>query len=589
MKHLKKVIALVIAAIMMVAMTVTVFAAGNYKITIEKNATNDTHTYEAYQIIKGDLDTDENSPTKGQLKNLEWADGVDGAALLTALKADPVIGAKFTDSESTVAAVASAMAGITSNSDEAKALAAVIGKYAENLSAKGTYSNGVISGLEQGYYIVKDVTEDDDLTYDTKSEYMLQVVGDVTVKAKDSSVSLEKKVNDQNDTDGTEDNVEWKDTADHDVGDLIAYRLKGTLPSNFDEFDFFSYKFTDTMDDGLTLKADSVRVYMYANEAALTTDINNGFSALDYTQNSAGTNITDKFDSITPTTDTAGATLVVDIQPVFDSNGKVTSDTGLKTIPGITKNSIIVVYYLCELNENAVIGNPGNPNTAELEYSNNPNATGVGDNDKTTTPQDKNVVFTYKVSVDKVDENGDPLDGAEFTLYKVVTGKAKDDAGEDAKLGSAIKTSITTSNVKKDALDDDTYYVEIGKIAPSKTTGDSYTANFERLDDGVYVLVETKVPTGYNAWESKSFSIETSHAQDPENLNELLKLETNWDDLELDTSVGDGALTTSIENNSGSILPSTGGIGTTIFYILGAILVLGSGVILITRKRMSAN
>lgn len=588
MKHLKKVMALVIATIMMVAMTVTVFAEANYNITIQKNATNDTHIYKAYQIIKGDLDTDTNSPTKGQLKNLAWADGVDGAALLTALKADPVIGAKFTDSESTVAAVASAMAGINSNSDEAKALAAVIGKYAENLSAKGTYSNGVISGLEQGYYIVKDVTEDDDLTYDTKSEYMLQVVGDVTVKAKDSSVSLEKKVNDQNDTDKSEDNVEWKDTADHDVGDKIAYRLKGTLPSNFDEFDFFSYKFTDKMDDGLTLIADSVKVYMYDKAADLTTDINNGFSALDYTQSSAGTDITNKFDSITPSTDEAGATLVVDIQPGFDNDGKVT-DTGLKTIQGITKDSIIVVYYLCELNENAVIGNPGNPNTAELEYSNNPNATGVGDNDKTTTPEDKNVVFTYKVSVDKVDENGDPLDGAEFTLYKVVDGKAKTDAGANAKLGSAIKASITTSNVKKDALDDATYYVEIGKIAPSKTTGDSYTANFERLDDGIYVLVETKVPTGYNAWESKSFSIKASHAQDPENLNELLELETNWSDLKYNTSIGDGALTTSIENNSGSILPSTGGIGTTIFYVLGAILVLGSGVILITRKRMSAN
>ena len=571
MKKFRRIMAVVIAMSMIMAMGLTAFAdEPTYKITITPNAKNDDHTYEAYQIISGVLDTEEGSATKGQLQNLAWATGVNGATLLTALKADATIGSKFSDCDATVSSVAAAM-GQCNGAADAEALAAVIGAYVESadLSATGTSVNNVISGLAQGYYFVKDVTDDTDLTYDTKSQYMLQVVGDVTVVAKDSSVSLEKKVDDKNDSKTDEDNIEWQDTADYDVGDVIPYRLKGTLPSNYAKFDFFDYIFTDEMCDGLTLNADSVKVVYYDNAAALNAD----------TTATGGTDITDEF-TITPATNTDGAELIIKKEATWE--GETLTSAGLKEIEGLTADSVIVVYYTCTLNNKAVIGNPGNDNTAKLTFSNNPNATGDGDNTTSETPEDTNIVFTYKVLVDKVDENKEPLAGATFTLYK----KVSDSNTSGAQLGSAIKTALGTS-IKATALDASTYYVKVGEVAATKAAGsDSYTSNFERLDDGDYVLVETGVPTGYNAWDAKSFTIRASHTQDPKKL-ELKELEATGQ-LAMDGDTATGSMTTSVQNQSGAVLPTTGGMGTTIFYVTGAILVLGAAILLVTKRRVNA-
>ena len=108
-------------------------------------------------------------------------------------------------------------------------------------------------------------------------------------------------------------------------------------------------------------------------------------------------------------------------------------------------------------------------------------------------------------------------------------------------------------------------------IAANKIT--EYTSNaqgavtaFTGLGNGTYTLVESTVPSGYNKAADSTFTIAGN-----------------------DYTTANLEQATTVVNNSGSVLPSTGGMGTTIFYIIGAILVIGAGVVLVTRRRMNAN
>lgn len=225
--------------------------------------------------------------------------------------------------------------------------------------------------------------------------------------------------------------------------------------------------------------------------------------------------------------------------------------TDVKAVADITQDeNKVVVEYNATLNENAVIGSAGNTNDVELTYSNNPNATGDGTTkpaDTGKTPKDIVKVFTYQTIID-----GKALSGAEFTLVK----KNKD--------GS-------TKNV------------DVVKNAEGK----SFT--FKGLDAGNYVLEETKTPDGYNTIKAIEFTIDADYdkeADDPQ----LTKLsgDDNSGVAKFYANKADGSLKTDIVNRKGSLLPSTGGMGTTILYVIGSILVLVAAVLLITKKRMDA-
>lgn len=222
----------------------------------------------------------------------------------------------------------------------------------------------------------------------------------------------------------------------------------------------------------------------------------------------------------------------------------------LKSLDGVTSSTKVVVEYTATLNLNAVIGSEGNPNTVKLIYSNNPNYTGSGENSPTgETPEDTVIVFTYKVVVKKVKEDKvTPLEGAGFTLYK------KDSSGNWNAVGNEI-TGVTTFT-------------------------------FSGLDDGDYKLSETTVPDGYNKASDVEFTVTAKHDKDSDapKLTEL----KGTGSLEFTSNTTDGSLTTNVVNKKGSVLPSTGGMGTTILYVIGSILVLVAAVLLITKKRMDA-
>ncbi len=221
--------------------------------------------------------------------------------------------------------------------------------------------------------------------------------------------------------------------------------------------------------------------------------------------------------------------------------------------------SVITVEYSSKLTgENVVIGSNGNPNTMHVTYSNNPNDDQGGENGQ--TPDDTVIVFTYKVVANKVTKNPAyveggsepeyiPLKGAGFTLYK------KNASGEYAAVGSEVKG------------------------------GDMTTFEWKGLDDGDYKISETTTPAGYNTIADITFTITAGHEVTSDNPT-LTSLAAGD---KFTGEVGTGAVSADIENNTGSTLPETGGMGTTIFYVVGSILVLGAVVLLVTKKRMGAS
>lgn len=233
----------------------------------------------------------------------------------------------------------------------------------------------------------------------------------------------------------------------------------------------------------------------------------------------------------------------------------------LKEIESVHAGSKIRVEYQSLLNENAVIGSVGNPNTASLEFSNNPNDEQGGETGK--TPDDTVIVFTYKTVINKVDGENESLKGAAFKLEKFVAEKDGSETYNEVKGNWTVVKEIE---------------------ADGRTTFE-----FEGLDDGTYRLTETETPDGYNTIEPIIFTITAEHDVLSEN-PALTSLNGNKvsGEITFTPSLEKGSLTSMVVNQEGSTLPETGGMGTTIFYALGAILVLGAGVLLIARRRADA-
>lgn len=541
---MKKLLGLLLAAVMVLAMGVPTFAAsGSYTLTI--SGASDGHTYEAYQIFAGDLSENEQT-----LSNVKWGDGVNGEALLAALKGTEEEPTAY-QTCMTAADVAKVLESYENNSSEMKAFADIAGQHLTKTTS-GTASaynedskSYTISGLAAGYYLVKD--KDDSVPgTDAYTDFILKVVQNTTVTPKSDVPTVEKKVqeDDKYNQDGGYGNG-YNDVADWNIGDAVPFKLIGTLPTNFADYDIYQYIFHDTLSDGLDLNEGSIKVY-YASDKAGTdkTEIPLG----KYEVEAPGTEGTDQ----------------CSFEVAF---------ADLTSVEGVTANKYIIVEYTATLNKDAEIGLPGNPNKVYLEFSNNPNSGGEGDTGK--TPEDKVIVFTYELDVTKVDgaDADTKLEDAEFKLYDENGKYVIVDA--DGKVIGWADNEAGGSTLKSD---------ENGLF---KVSG---------LDDGTYWLKETKAPDGYNLiTDPIKIEIKATTVND----QDWTAMEGPADALtalEIKVTVGStttsgngdtesGIVATDIENNKGAELPETGGMGTTIFYVLGAILVLGAGGLLIARKR----
>ena len=230
----------------------------------------------------------------------------------------------------------------------------------------------------------------------------------------------------------------------------------------------------------------------------------------------------------------------------------------LKLIPSAAANGEVVVEYKSTLNEKAKIGSEGNPNEAHLEYSNNPHDT----NGTTTTPKDKVTVFTFKVVANKTNgADGQPLKGAAFALYKM----DKDSAWQLVGLSNATEAAGVYTIVDKDQT----------------------KFEWNGLDDGKYMIKEIITPAGFNTIADQTFTVAATHdtdSTDPKLTVLTGTLETG--EIAFTPNSTEGSLTTNIKNNQGTTLPGTGGIGTTIFYVIGGGLMAAAAILLITKKRM---
>ena len=262
-------------------------------------------------------------------------------------------------------------------------------------------------------------------------------------------------------------------------------------------------------------------------------------------------------DSVTVTVDGTAVTSGYEVvtEDLDDSCTFEVRFADLKNIEAVKAGSKVVVNYTAKLNENAVIGEGGNTNVSKLEYSNNPYGDGTG-----VTPEDKVIVFTYNLIANKVDGNNAPLEGAGFTLYKLDS-----TTGDYVAVGNEI-TGVTT------------FY-------------------FKGVDAGQYKLVETTVPAGYNKADDLVFSVEATYDTTSDNpeLKTLVvkdasgKVVSEGTEAIFTATLRTGAVSTDVQNLSGTELPATGGIGTKIFYTVGAIIMIVAAVLLIARKRTAKN
>lgn len=497
------------------------------------------HVYEAYQVFTGDY-------YKGKLSTIKWGDGVDSTGLLAALKDANFANAGDFETAMTASDVADVLAGYTGEdaSDKLDAFATVVGKYLTETKATsvgGTDVNNdgkyvyTITVPSDGYYFVKDaddVSVDDQ--NDAKTKYILQVLNTATIDAKADVPDITKKIVDE---EGNPPRIQ----GDYNVGDTVHFRLESTVP-DMDGYSSYTFTVTDTLSNGLTYTPNSVKVTI------------GGKNYTEYTANLVE----------------ASNTLTIDFPKILKEKDR--------------EDKAIVINYSAVLNNNA-LQQDKETNTVHLTYSNDPNSTGTG---KTT--EKKTYVYSFDINIYKHDvgDNGGkktPLQGAQFVLYREVTntegtttsreyyrytdtgdGKvdwvAQDNATADTLLAAATKGEIT-----------------------SHTTDATGKTSFTGLKAGTYHLQEIKAPDGYSLPDGAAAVTDVDITVE---YNEDGSIKSTASNVKGETGKH-MYVDTVITNKPGAVLPSTGGIGTTIFYVLGGVLTVAAIVLLIVKKRIENN
>lgn len=521
-KKMRQLSALFLSLIMICALSMTAFAAEENNAAGDGAESSQTaslsgHSFTAYQIFAGTY-----SQEKDMLSDIEW-----GADAQNPEIQDTIAQALGLNAGADLEEILAVLETVEDDTDTANKLAAAIAAKADLLGSGQAVVDG--QNVGPGYYIVIDTTAEIE-DGSSRNFALLQCIdGTIHIKAKMGTVSSDKQLQDMNDSDANDPSNGTLDTsADYDIGDSVPFVLTGTVAENFDLFQgAYKFIFHDTEDAGLT----------FNNDISVTID---------------GTAVD-------------GSAYRVETNPGNGETFQVIFDD-LRQVPGVHAGSVIEISYTSTLNENANIGATGNKNTMHLEYSNNP----YDENETGETPDKVVIVFTYKVEINKVDQDNQPLPGAGFALYKLDTNYTGDDG-------------LTNEDGSKQNVLGDKIYNKLVKMynADAATT----MFSFEGIDDGEYLLVETDTPDGYNTIDPVAFKVTATHSG-----IQLTDLNGNpiegTVELTFTSDAGTGAIATDVVNKSGSLLPSTGGIGTTMFYIIGGVLIVGACVVLFARKTM---
>lgn len=566
MKKIKS-LAAILLSLTMLLMAVPAFAAGAYSITIQND--KEGHTYEAYQIFAGDVASDEaqGGNVEGPiLSNITWGNGVNGTALLAALQAADA--EKYGECE-TAADVAEALGAANATAADAAAFAEIAARHLTNAEGTATEpvgGNYVINNLAAGYYLVKDQDGSLEGDADAATEYIVQVLGNVTMEPKDSDIpTVEKKVSEEDYRRDDGYGATYNDVADWDIGDSVPFKLIGSIP-DMSAYDTYEYIFTDTLSNGLTLQPNTIKVYIAREK-------------------------NDEVNNYTPLTQ--GVHYTLNTQNIGENGGGsfTISFADLKTAPYVNEEgrNYVIVTYDATLNAKAEIGLPGNPNSVDLQFSNNPNGDGLG-----RTTEDKVIVFTYELDGTKVDgANIDTkLGDAEFVLFNGAHTRVAHI--ENGKIVGWVNlpAGYNQGNYKEIPYEAwETLNADTNVIMTSAADG---VFGVSGLDDGTVYLLEIKAPTGYNLKERDVRIDIAATTANGQNWNGAANTALTALTIAVDQGNAEngnaqtGAVALTVTNNQGTTLPETGGMGTTLFYVIGGLLVVGAGTLLVVRFRMRA-
>ena len=525
----KRVFSLVLTLILAFALAVPAFAAN---VTIDSDH-NENATYEAYQLMT--LTTSLKCGETGHEHNEKC------------YNYSYKINSKYDSILKEVLGKANADEGKTMDQTIMDAIAAKSGDAVRDLAedlydeikdmpCDETLEQGTGKDLDPGYWLIVDSTEPlpDDVT---RSLVMLDTAGaeDITIKAKDETIDIGKTVT----TPTVESSTEYGTV---NIGDTITFTLTSSLPANLAEYthptEKYQFKFVDTMSDGLEfIEITSVKI---GDNVVLA-----------YTDEEPGYKTSGFFTGGTPK----------------NGQGEIDLSTYVQANQSTLGGKKVVVTYTAKLTEDAVVKDDGTikeENKVYVEFTNDYDTFQKGN-----TPEEDVDVYSFTLDIFKyTDDNGDEgyqpedtrLADAEFQLYKTVNDTTYYATANEVPEGSG-KYKITGW-----AETTDPEIVPDG--ATTFITPESGKLDIDGLDLGTYYLRETKAPDGYNL------------LADP--------IEIRIEDA------GDNAAAPTVEipveyvkNSSGVELPSTGGIGTTIFYTLGGLLAVGAAVFLVTKKRMS--
>ena len=523
-KVIKKLLAALLAVAMVCAMAIPAFA---YNPGETEENLNGTHGYSAFQIFNGVISKD--NPT---LSGVDWGQNITEPDIFLAnLKNDPTIGEKF-DTAATAQEVLAVISQWSNSDDNSIAFARVVCSYLyPNADAKPepviTDHTGGINIPKSGYYLIVDTTyfNPGDYYHAYNSFFLLnvpQVPYVVPINRKVVKPTVEKEVYDNQD--GTNE-AGFGSSADHAINEEFQFKLTATLPANPD------------------------RAYDYYDEYMVTF-----CDTL-----SAGITF-DRWDTVV--INNGGADIPIPAENYYSdaSNQDLTlSIEDVKTCaPGLNLNNgaTITVTYTAHLNEKAYVNTAGgasnteNKNSVYLIYSNNPRSSAFFDR----TPESAVCVYTYQLNNTKYhddDTQGNELEGAGFKLYSDADCKNEVELYQDGEFYYPIKNAT-------------------GKEAVEMKSAANGQFNVKGLDAGTYYLKETTPPKDYNACADKKIVISATHTE----YNVILSGESNLNNKIINKKAG------------GITLPSTGGIGTTIFYVVGGGLMVAAIVLLVTKKRM---
>ena len=543
-KAIKKLLAALLAVAMVCAMAIPAFAFESWET---KEDLNKNHDYIAFQIFKGVISSKDN-PT---LSGVTWGSHITNPDdFLKKLKDAPIIGAQFHSIDATdatdAATVQKVLAVISKwhdSDDDSIAFARFVCHYLYSNGAAPDSDivggNSSITIPEAGYYLIVDtINFSNGDYYHAYNSFLLvnvpqavQTSYNVTINYKVVKPTVEKKVYDNFDNQDGTSTGDFGSSADHAINEKFQFQLIAKLPAGRDEgraydyYDKYTVCFNDTLSEGITYDGlDSVVIESNGTPYDITND-------------------SSKYD--------------IDISNLKSQNSFVVKIHDVKNcVANLNDGATITVTYTAHLNDKAYVniagGSTSNINKVYLTYSNNPkDESSIG-----KTPESTPVyVYTYQLNNTKHQdtEKGPALEGACFRLYS-------DEACHDE------------DEIKLKMNDDDTYSRDFSTEGKGveMISGQDGQFNVKGLDAGTYYLKETKTPDGYSACKVIPVTIKADHSR-----NDQVNLEGS-------------NLTNDIVNikAGGITLPSTGGIGTTLFYVVGGGLMVAAIVLLVTKKRM---